>query len=566
MKLRNKNFIQLFLIHLLIYPVICSPKCFIKFACKGICEQFTLINGINSEQTFSIGVTSSEVDSINYYQSSLEFECEPGDKITFSNTNNNVGIAFYLKIKDDNNVDIIYKTGGNNNILGLSSICISDTENIVIDGQNVNLCQYVGDRANFIIKIPYEFENPNKEYDNVLYPEGIAFEFKDIFNPTIKGAQTDGRIKIKITNILDSNKAEIKKEESGNINIDTNTIILLNEKISFKPKNNNFGKFTINFQIIILEENTQEFSIDFIVCYKYCSTCIQYDESNNNDYACLSCIVGYYLIDNGSGGNVNNRCYSTTEIDDQFSDYYLSSTSSKYEKCHVSCATCIKSESNCLTCASGYNFYEGYGNECLEDNDSRISSFQLNSFNLGNTYMKCDSVCNQCSIFKENCINCQSGYYKVQDEGDYCYLPEEIIHLFGKNYYLNNSGKYQKCEDGCEYCKLDADSQTRCIKCFKDLYLIEGQCKSKSDIENDPDNYHEYFLPSMSDTYIKCNTNCSSCNYTEEYCIKCNDGYALFEEDHKCYVSKDGYFIDETDIKKFKKCNKSCKKCSSEFI
>ena len=346
MKLRNKNLIKLFIIHLLTYSVISSPQCLIKLACKGICEQFNLINGINlNSDNIALNEVTSETVSINKYES-IQFGCEPGDKISFINNNNDGGVAFYLKITGDNNEDTIYRTGVNDNILVSSSSCIPGSETVQIEGIDLILCQYSeGDSASasFTINIPYEFEDPNIIFENVLYSEGKVFKFDDIFNPKINGAEKLDRITIKIsTQLLDSNKEELKK---GTEDIGTDTIILLNDNISFKPKNNYYGKFTIIFKIFILSvENSQDFSIDFNVCYIYCDTCDQYNDvilSSSNIFNCLSCNSGYYFVDNENGGNINNRCYSSSEINSYFPNYFFNSL--KYEKCDNSCNTCVDS-------------------------------------------------------------------------------------------------------------------------------------------------------------------------------------------------------------------------------
>jgi hypothetical protein len=251
--------------------VISSPLCLIKLACKGICEQLNLINGINlNSDNIALNEVTSETVSIKKYES-IQFGCEPGDKISFINNNNDGGVAFYLIITGSNGANTIYKTGESNSILHSSPSCSPGTETSQIGEESFNLCQYSeGVSATFTINIPYEFENPNKIYDNIL-SEGKEFLFNDIFMPKINGAQKIDRIKIKITQSLDSDKAEIKK---GTVDIATDTEISLNENISFKPKDNYYGKFTIKFKIIILsEEDTNEFSIDFNVCYIYCNFC-----------------------------------------------------------------------------------------------------------------------------------------------------------------------------------------------------------------------------------------------------------------------------------------------------
>ena len=108
---------------------------------------------------------------------------------------------------------------------------------------------------------------------------------------------------------------------------------------------------------------------------------------------------------------------------------------------------------------------------------------------------------------KKKCESCSVGYFKVFENGDYCYLPEEIIYSFGQNYYKNtdNIGNpiYKPCENSCSICSGES---TNCLKCKENYYFLEDTtgpniCTAVTDIENMS---QKYFLPRGSDTYYKC--------------------------------------------------------------
>ena len=69
---------------------------------------------------------------------------------------------------------------------------------------------------------------------------------------------------------------------------------------------------------------------------------------------------------------------------------------------------------------AGVGRIEDFKNECLQINDPKVSSI-TNKFLSpdGKTYLKCDPICDGCSVHKKKCTNCLEGYFKVRNEGDY---------------------------------------------------------------------------------------------------------------------------------------------------
>ena len=176
--------------------------------------------------------------------------------------------------------------------------------------------------------------------------------------------------------------------------------------------------------------------------------------------------------------------------------------------------------------------------------------------------MHCHNSCNGCSQKKKKCTNCASNYFKVEgDDNNYCYLPEEIIYLFGKNYYLDSvESKYKKCDSLCSICS--GPNSSDCLKCKDGYYFINGICKLNSLIEEQNPNS---FLQLGGDTFEICDSNCKTCNFSSILCTSCNTGLSIFEDNKKCFSSYVGYYSNgDENPNFFKKCDISCKICSVE--
>ena len=140
---------------------------------------------------------------------------------------------------------------------------------------------------------------------------------------------------------------------------------------------------------------------------------------------------------------------------------------------------------------------------------SEISN--LNNYCDGaNTYLLKDESCNTCSNNKKNCSIYKIDYFKENDQENKCFRPEEISHYYGKNYYIDDHGVYQPCNEECSNC---SGSSNNCLECKKGFFFLEDStnpniCYSKAnilDIENAEGK--KYFLPNGGDTYYKCNEN-----------------------------------------------------------
>ena len=77
--------------------------------------------------------------------------------------------------------------------------------------------------------------------------------------------------------------------------------------------------------------------------------------------------------------------------------------------------------------------------------------------------------------------------------------------------------------------------------------------------------FDEYELRDLikgSDTYYECDSNCI-CSLEKNNCTGCYNDYKLIEDQNSCtsYTQKEGYYPRDSV---FKKCDKSCKKCTEE--
>ena len=153
-------------------------------------------------------------------------------------------------------------------------------------------------------------------------------------------------------------------------------------------------------------------------------------------------------------------------------------------------------------------------------------------------------------------------------------IEEEI-----KNYELLSNGTiikinqdssdndvYKSCITvipNCENCI----SEDKCVSCNNGFYLVKEDNGAISCKNIDNINQYYKIIEDEVEYYKKCNIeNCNECNDIN-YCTKCNQNFAIIEDDHtKCEdLSTEKYYLDYTDSK-YKLCNNgltNCVKCSN---
>ena len=556
-----------------------SPECKLKLFCYKSCNSLKLINGIDNSNQTPINLiqisTDADASSNNEYEST--FSCQPGDSISFQSHNedisndNKIGIICELEIShaldsDNNNINIKYDTTFHGNKFGCSSCeSLSDSSfNIFEANHNLYGQQNLGvGDINFVFKIPYEYSIENgKTFNNIF--NSHQFKFGDLFKSKLVDAETDGRIKVIITQLplCTSHSSHYGKLFKGSDEIATTESdqISLEELIKFQPNDEDqYGLFNIKYKIISTDNDDNEYEIKFNVCNKYCHECSEYDSNALNDYKCTSCKSGetFYVEDSAS----IRRCYSLSEIQNNYNNYYLGEppTGDTYKPCSSNCLKCIKQSTNCLSCNNTLNlfFAEGKGNECI-DNTTLTNYFLPEN---SDTYLECDKSCNGCSNQKKNCKECAENYFKIDGQEHYCYLEEELYYSFEQKYF-KDVDVYKPCDENCLTCW---GSATNCTKCKEGFNLVINEqdfsktCKQQSEFIN-----NKYFLLNGEEYYHLCDENCKSCQFSKTNCTLCNDGYYLIEDINKCAQINDdviGYYL--YDNRLFKKCNYTCKACDS---
>jgi len=623
----------LLLFQLFLYSIFSSPECTLKLFCYKNCSSLKIINGKDNTES-EIHLDNENIDDSNNKQYTNTFHCEPGDSISFQSHNddisndNKIGIICQLEISHaldnaNNNIIIIkYDTTSHNNKFGCNSCTsLSDTFGI-FEGTHNLFGQQSSEVTvlNFVFKIPYEYSiEDGKTFNNNFDP----FQFKDLFKSELVDAETDGRIKVKITQIPDciSHPSHHGKLLKGSDEITTETELSLQDLVRFQPNDEDqYGLYIIKYKIKSMNElKEDEYKVKFNVCYKFCQTCNEY-ESNSDDFKCISCKSGNYFVDDNTN---NNRCYSLEYIHQNYVNYYLPNPINdppKYLECHDTCSqchntqydctvcaqnhyfvqdvvgedgekcfnfdldeiktrfssyypdgntykhcdsnclTCIKESTNCLSCDNANNlfFAEEEGNRCIDKTTLSNYFLPVNS----DTYIKCDKSCNGCSNHRKDCDNCAINYFKVEEKGNYCYLPEEIYFSFDEKYFRGNDNIYHPCNENCFACFGLA---TNCTKCKEGFNLVINEqdfsktCIQQSEFLND-----NYILLKGEKYYHSCDANCKTCQFTKNNCTSCNTPSHLIEDINKCAQANTddviGYYLYDSV---FKKCNYTCKECVS---
>ena len=322
----------------------------------------------------------------------------------------------------------------------------------------------------------------------------------------------------------------------------------------------------------------------------------------------------------------DNKCYKSCPkgtfynyehtgcIDTIADGYFLNDSNSQtIDKCDIKCEKCdLNSHKNnlCISCNKAQQYY-------LKENDGSNIDDYINCYNqapektffdeVNQRYSSCYKTCKFCTEVglaeDHKCTDC-FNYYTLN--GTNCYKICDYL------YYFDKSKEYhctETIECPSEFPKKIKEKNTCISNCSDDdFYNLEynnvcyNQCPKGTRIEDDPNlckgyliceklyNYeHTECLEEAPDGFFvndteaktvdKCNDKCKKCSLESNennLCISCNisGGYYSKEENTdnnngfiECYTSlldlSDGYFFDDSD-KMFKKCFKTCKKCSNK--
>ena len=175
-------------------------------------------------------------------------------------------------------------------------------------------------------------------------------------------------------------------------------------------------------------------------------------------------------------------------------------------------------------------------------------------------YESC-STCESNSITSQLCKTCltDSFYYPKESETTTPYKCYNSITI-GEGYYLDDS-KWKECHISCAKCS--GELNTQCITCKSGFYW-----KSKAEkICIEPTT--GYYGDTTTGYIAQCYSSCESCtnggDETNHNCDRCNGRYYFTEDldNHNCYNTLDGYYLDTTSTSIWKKCASNCATCSA---
>ena len=345
-------------------------------------------------------------------------------------------------------------------------------------------------------------------------------------------------------------------------------------------------------------------------CYAKCENYF-YVDSSGKRHCVDECPDEYKLIieeemkcidscnnDNDYKLEYNNKCYKTCPINTYYNyeqtgcinfipeGYYINDTEhNTIDKCDIKCKTCTLESVNNNLCTSCNNdkVYFQKEDDTLNNNIMECLSGEQEGYFFEETnkiYKKCYKTCKFCEgpgdDSDNKCKECLSNYLKLNNNcyencNDYNYIDSNGYHCVKTcpdNYkYIIEEEK--KCIDNCnndnDY-KLEYNN-----KCYKTCPINTYYNYEKTEcIDNIPEGY--YINDTEHNTINKCDIKCKTCtleSVNNNLCTSCNNenNYYQKEDDisiinFECFDSEPlGYYFDELNSI-YKKCYKTCKKCS----
>ena len=307
-------------------------------------------------------------------------------------------------------------------------------------------------------------------------------------------------------------------------------------------------------------------------------------------------------IDNCNNDNVykleyNNKCYKTCPTNTYYNyeqtgcidiipeGYYINDTEhNTIDKCDIKCKTCtLESVNNnlCTSCNNEKDYYQKEDDtlnnimECLSGEQEGYYFEETNKI-----YKKCYKTCKSCEgpgdDNNNNCKECISNYLKLNNNcyencNDYNYIDSNGYHCVKTcpdniKYVIEEE---KKCIDNCNNDNIyKLEYNNKCYKiCPTNTYYNYEQTGC---IDIIPEGF--YINDTEHNTIDKCDIKCKTCtleSVNNNLCTSCNNekGYYQKEVDrsiinYECFDSEPiGYYFDDMNSI-YKKCYKTCKKCS----
>ena len=484
------------------------------------------------------------------------------DIVSHKVSNNNIKFEKYFHNfnKDYNNNKFVKYNDNVNNINNNAEFdTYNDNVNNIDDNGKIDKFNDK-DNINFnnIISDKYNFNDNNNDNDINFIQQNIDTQSGDqviinIFNddkPTLYAG-----VSLQI-----GDRSNLDMLPFDDINCDRRINLFINNTL-INPipychlENSNFS--SINFSIPTINDD----------CYISCKECNETgDEINHN---CTECDndKGYYPKKDDD--NINN-CYNEITIGE---GYYLNEN--EFKKCHIRCLTCdgegTETNTNCLSCDNSNNFHfdPNVEKHCIIFTELPNDNYYLD--NSDDKYKLCNQACDTCDgPSARNCKKCnnQNDFHFHPNTTKYCVRKEELEPY----YFLDEEiDKFVRCHISCLSCFGSYNNE--CIKCQTGYYKVEdfvNQCLSKSEI---PENY--YYKENAQENeydYKRCHISCRKCrDGGRNDCTKCNidGGYYSIEnyENGTCFIKDQippDYYID-TKLNMIRKCYKNCSSCEKGF-
>jgi len=274
---------------------------------------------------------------------------------------------------------------------------------------------------------------------------------------------------------------------------------------------------------------------------------------DKNDY-CLSCNVNQNYIENV---NERKKCILNNQYPEGL---FYNIVTNRQEKCAENCLSCFNSNNNCMVCNNNLNYYAKIDdiNKCILKNQSPEGYYFNDSTGF---HELCSINCLTCTKSKDNCINCNTykNYFQIFNETNKCYLST----LSPDGYFFDDSTKlHEKCADNCLSC---INSKDNCKECNNQNNFFANVDK-KNECYLSTLSPIGYYFNNSNKLHEKCSTSCSKCKDKNDFCTVCNTDekyFSKFDEPFKCILyneSPNGYFFNNSN-KLHEKCSYICLTC-----
>ena len=243
-------------------------------------------------------------------------------------------------------------------------------------------------------------------------------------------------------------------------------------------------------------------------CNQRCDQCKMQSKSEI-DHQCLKCSNNYYPYkidyDNFIDKKISTiNCYSLTEVKSKYLNYFLNSDN-QFEKCDISCNSCI-TKNICTKCSD--NYYNIYGYENGTCFLYPLPSYGLVNFNYTIYFKKCFNLCKYCSqitqsFLYQQCIECDEIDYTLDIYSlnqSFCIPKDKTNSFFIKEktkWYIENYDNFYELRINDKNLIIDFQELLDNIKYNNLKYKIVKTC---------PDD-KPYIIYSIRQCVSSCNSN-----------------------------------------------------------